>query len=501
MNRHPIGHWVIWMIAVLTCACSSSPATAPQQHPWNLKEMVGPIQKSIVTVITYDLEDKVSNIGSGFFISKSGILVTNHHVLTGAYKAVIKASDGNQYPVAAVLAENQLVDLIKVRIEIPHDRVTPIALSEEEPAIAERVVVIGSPLGLDQTVSEGIISAVREIPATGKIFQLTAPISPGSSGSPALNLRGEVIGVATFQLAKGQNLNFAVSIKALQSLTEKAAAPSITEWTIRNSRQGPALAETLCSKGVRLTIQGEYQEALTFFKKAAEANPDDPIAWYGLGSCYVGLGQTEDAIKAYKQPIAVNPDNASAHFVLAMYYKAIEQFQRAIQSLLEVIRIDPNSIQARFELGRVYRKLERTEEEIDSFQKILEINPNHVPTLFGMGQTMGRIGRYDEAVDLFNRASEVEPDNALIHYNLGVTYHLMNQSSDEIRAYTRAIQADPRMAAAHYNLAIVYLNQGHRKLALDQYEILKSLNTNAANLLFMQIYPASIDQKNLMESE
>jgi len=499
MNRRSIRILVLWVVALLTSACSGALAPSAQKHPWNLKEMVAQLQKSVVTLITYDLDGNLSNIGSGFFISKGGILVTNHHVLAGAYKAVIKTSKGSQYPVAAVLAENQLADLVKVRIDIPHDLVTPIVLSAQDPAIADRVVVIGSPLGLDQTVSEGIISAIREISANSKVFQLTAPISPGSSGSPALNLRGEVVGVATFQMAKGQNLNFAISIKALKTLTDKATTPSIAEWTIRNSQQGPALAASLCSKGVQFTIQGEYLEALTYFKQAAEASPDDPVVWYGLGSCYVGLGQPDAAIEAYKRPIAANPDNAMAHFVLAMYYKAIAKYQRALQSLLEVIRINPSSVQARFELGRVYGKLERTEEEIDSFQKILETNPNHVQTLFGMGQALGRLGRHDEAVVLFNRASAMEPDNALIYFNIGVTYHHMEQPANEIRAYTRAIRANPRMDIAHYNLALVFLNQGHRKLALDQYEILKSLNTDAANLLFKKIYPENIGGTSVPE--
>lgn len=490
MKRIGLLKVVVFAAALFVSACSSGPEPS-RQPPWGLKDLVGPIQKSVVTVINYDVDGKVSSIGSGFFISKSGILVTNFHVLEGAYNAEIRTPDGSQYPVATVLARSQLVDLIKVRVDIPDSRVTPIVIAREAPSVADSIFVVGSPMGLEQTVSEGIISAVREIPTGGTVLQLTAPISRGSSGGPVLNQDGEAVGVVTFQAARGQNLNFAISVDALEMLSEETSQPSIAEWTIGNSRQGPALAAALCSKGSQLTIQGEYEEALAYYKKAAETNPDDPDAWYGLGSCYVGLDQSEDAIAAYKRPIEQDPDNAVAHFILAMYYKAIDQYEQVVPTLLEVIRIDPDNLRAQFELGRAYGALERTAEQIDTFQGILEEQPAHVPTLLDLGTTLGKIGRLDDAMALFAQARTLEPDNALIYYNIGVTYSRMNRSEEAIRAYTRAIRVNPRMAAAHYNLGMAYLNQGRRQLALGQYEILSGLGADSADALFESIYPES----------
>jgi len=476
--------------ALVGGACSTGPELF-RQPPGSLKELVGPIQRSVVTVVNYDVDGDISSIGSGFFITESGILVTNFHVLEGAYSASIKTVDGSQYPVAAVLAKNRLVDLIKVRVDIADSRTTPVVLAREQPAVADSVLVVGSPMGLEQTVSEGIISAVREMPAGGTVFQLTAPISRGSSGGPVLNHDGKVVGVVTFQMARGQNLNFAVSVDALEMLTDEASQPSIAEWTIRNSKQGPALAAALCSKGSRLTIQGEYEEALTYFKKAADASPDDPDTWYGLGSCYVGLDRPDEAIAAYKRPIEQNPDNELAHFILAMYYKTIGRFEQVIPTLLEVIRIDPANLRAQFELGRAYGELDRTGEQIETFKEILEHQPDHIPTLLDLGATLGKIGQFEEAMALFTQAGGLEPDNELIHYNIGVTYNRMDRPEEAVRAYTLAIRANPRMAAAHYNLGLTYFNQGRRKLALDQYEILKSLDSDSANELFERVYPES----------
>jgi tetratricopeptide (TPR) repeat protein len=490
-------YWLFVGLSALIIGACSTPPEPSRLSPWRLKDLVAPLQRSVVTVVNYDVDGEVASIGSGFFISASGILVTNFHVLDGAYSAAIRTLDGELYPVETVLARSQLVDLIKVRVDIPDGRVEPVVLSGEAPAVADRVFVVGSPLGLEQTVSEGIISAVRNVPTGGTILQLTAPISQGSSGGPVLNRNGEAVGVVTFQAASGQNLNFAISIDALQLLTDETSELSIAEWTIRNSRQGPALAAALCSKGSRLSIQGEYEAALTYFQKAAETNPDDPEAWYGLGSCYVGLDQPEDAIAAYKRPIEKDPDNAVAHFVLAMVYKTTGRYDREIPPLLEVLRIDPGNLRARFELGRAYGALERTGEQIDTYNEILEAHPDHIPTLLDLGAALGSIGRLDEAMAMFTRAGGLDPKNELIHFNMGVTYDRMDLPEAAIRAYTLAIRANPRMAAAHFNLGRTYLSQGRRKLALDQYEILDGLGSEDAGRLFGEIYPESTGSTGL----
>lgn len=492
MFRIRLHNLLVIVAALIGSACSLAPEPS-QMPPQGLKDVVAPIKKTVVTVINYDVDGNISSIGSGFFISTSGVLLTNYHVLDGAYKAEIKTQDGSQYPVETVLAKNRLVDLIKVRVDIPQSQVMTVDLARQPPVVADNVFVVGSPMGLEQTVSEGIISAVREIPSGGKVLQLTAPISRGSSGGPVLNQDGEVIGVVTFQAARGQNLNFAISIDALEMLVNEASELSLAEWTIRNSKKGPALAAMLCSKGSRLSIQGEYEEALTYFKEAAEANPNDPDAWYGLGSCYVGLDQPEDAIAAYKRPIKSDPDNAMAHFILAMYYKTIGQYEQVIPSLMEVVRIDPANLRARFELGRAYGAIERTTEQVDTFREILDRQPDHIPTLLDLGATLGKIGRLDEAMVLFVQAGDLEPENELVHYNIGVTYNRMQRSDDAVRAYTRAIRANSRMAAAHFNLGMTYLNQGRRKLALDQYEILNGLGAESAKELFDSIYPESTE--------
>jgi tetratricopeptide (TPR) repeat protein len=455
---------------------------------------VATIQKSVVTVIAFDMDGDLSTIGSGFFINRDGTLVTNYHVLDGAYKAEIKTVDGNRYPIRAVIARNQPVDLITVRVEIPRELAVPVTMAADEPGVADRVAVIGSPMGLDQTISEGIVSAVRKHLSNGKVYQLTAPISEGSSGSPALNLKGQVFGVMTYQSAQGQNLNFAVSVHALNTLTQVPGEISLVEWTLQKSAKDPRLAVTLCARGAQLSIRGRYEAALDYFQKATETNPDNPDAWHGLGSCYIGLNQPDNAIEAYRQSIAVNPGDVTPHFMLAMYYKVLKQYQQEIPSLLQVIKLDPDHMRARMELAIAYGALDQTEAQIGTLKEMLKLKPNHVPALHLMGRTVGRIGRYDEALNLLTRAGELQPDNARIQFDIGVTYHLKKLPKEELRAYIRAIQADPRMAPAHHNMGLLFISQGNRKLALQQYEILKELDTELAQSLFGKIYSGTTEE-------
>jgi hypothetical protein len=183
---------------------------------------IGP---SVVVVQRYDESRQKTGIGTGFFVSSGGNVVTNHHVLRGAVSADIRLPSGRVYPVRHVLAEDPENDLIMVSVEVPPYEVQPLSVRPSMPAIGERVVVIGSPMGLDQTVSDGIVSAIRELQGSRKVIQITAPISTGSSGSPVVNMKGDVVAVACALMANGQNLNFGIPSERVSSLSPGSGYP------------------------------------------------------------------------------------------------------------------------------------------------------------------------------------------------------------------------------------------------------------------------------------
>jgi hypothetical protein len=196
--------------------------TGGSQDVSSIYKQIGP---SVVVVQRYDEKKQKTGIGTGFFMSSGGNVVTNHHVLRGAVSADIRVSSGKVYPVRNVLAEDPENDLIMVSVEIPPYEVQPLSVRASLPAIGERVVVIGSPMGLDQTVSDGIVSAIRELQGSRRVIQITAPISPGSSGSPVVNMKGDVVAVACALLANGQNLNFGIPSERVSSLSPGSGYP------------------------------------------------------------------------------------------------------------------------------------------------------------------------------------------------------------------------------------------------------------------------------------
>ncbi|MFZ0034786.1 MAG: trypsin-like peptidase domain-containing protein, partial [Sedimentisphaerales bacterium] len=273
-----------------------------------LVDLVKKVKPCVVLIETFDKDSKPIGQGSGFFIDNKGRLITNHHVVEDAYSATIKTSSGKEYPVQGIVAKDIEADIVKLVVNLPDANITFLNLSVNVPSEGEDIFVIGNPLGLESTVSTGIVSAVRDIPAFGKILQITAPVSPGSSGSPVINSKGEVIGIATLIAAKGQNLNFAIPSDKIIALKETSQTPIFDALTADSNN-----AQLFYQKGLKELWQENWSAALAYFQKAKEKNPQDSNAWFHIGYCYGQLGRWQEAMESFKQAIRINPDLAEAH--------------------------------------------------------------------------------------------------------------------------------------------------------------------------------------------
>lgn len=174
---------------------------------------------SAVTINPYKIANRVSSvIGSGFIISNDGLVLTNSHVVFG--RQVISVTlDNGQRAQAKLLGADPILDLAVLQIPGPHEGHPKAALGNSDALrIGEEVVAIGNPLGLEQTLTRGLVSGVNRILPESPmsvmlpLIQTDAPINPGNSGGPLLNRCGEVIGINTLILAEAQNIGFAVPI-------------------------------------------------------------------------------------------------------------------------------------------------------------------------------------------------------------------------------------------------------------------------------------------------
>jgi len=331
----------------------SIPVYGPALAQGNQPAISKKFSPSVVSIITYTPDGKPLAQGSGFFINQQGDVITNRHVLEGAGRAEIKTASGNLFPLEAILAEDEEGDLIKFSVKIPAQEVIPLSLSESIPEVGEKVIVIRSPLGLENAASYCIVSAVRDIPAFGKILQITAPISPGSSGSPVVNMKGEVLGVATFQRVKGQNLNFALPGERINKLIT-SKAKTVAEWNAKLQTEGIPEAEGLFKKGLSYYLAEDYEKAIPYFEKAVQKNPFSAGAYFCLGTAYDYLGRYQEAVEAYKQAIRLKPDLAEAHCNLALTYAHLDRYQEAVEAYKQAIRVKPEYAEAHYDLGATY---------------------------------------------------------------------------------------------------------------------------------------------------
>ncbi len=158
-------------------------------------------------------------LGTGFVVSTDGLIVTNAHVVKGAKTIYIKLKNNRVYSNARVIKADRKKDIVLLKIKAQGLKTVRLGNSNQI-TIGQRVVSIGNPLGLENTIADGLISGTREVGGL-KMFQISVPLSQGSSGGPLFNLKGEVIGVTTASLSGGQNLNFALPINEVKAFVQK----------------------------------------------------------------------------------------------------------------------------------------------------------------------------------------------------------------------------------------------------------------------------------------
>jgi S1-C subfamily serine protease len=191
------------------------------------KELYEKCAPAVFYLERYDTEGVLIGIGSGFFITRDGLAVTNYHVIDGAASARITTADGKTYPVKGLCGYDKTTDIALLQIDGSGFAYLDIADSDALD-VGTQIFTIGSPYGLLNTISDGIVSNVEQTLKGSSFIQFSAPISMGSGGGPVLNVMGQVVGVSCLTVLSGQTLNFAVPINALAGLAQTDAVTLIS---------------------------------------------------------------------------------------------------------------------------------------------------------------------------------------------------------------------------------------------------------------------------------
>lgn len=344
MNRRIFPQLLLLLIALVTAR--------PSYSQENLPELVKRVKPSIVAIVTYDAGGVALTTGSGFFL-RPGQVVTNLHVIRGARRCEVKTLDGKGriYQVAGLLDVDEEGDLALLSVEVPHSRARASQLAPLLPEEGEKIFVIGNPLKLEGSVSDGIVSAVRELPNIGKIIQITAPISHGNSGSPVFNLKGQVVGVVTIKVTNGQNINLAIGAARVRQL-QAGKRRLLAELTLRDKSGDPS--ESLYKNGLDSLWLGNFDNALGYFENAVNKNPARADAWVQVGFCKVKQGKNDEAIKAYQHAVALMPDSDEVRNKLGDAYYYSGKLMEAIAAYKEAVRLRPQSAEGYYNLALAY---------------------------------------------------------------------------------------------------------------------------------------------------
>jgi tetratricopeptide (TPR) repeat protein len=475
-------------LMAIVCSLALLIVSAPRRPAQDiLPELVRRIKPSAVAIETFDGKGEKLSRGSGFFIDTDRV-VTNRHVIEGAARAEVHSSTGKVFPVKGVVAVDAEGDIALLKVEAPGNQIPPLPLDRTSPQEGESVVVIGNPFGLEGSVTNGIVSAVRDIPTFGRIIQITAPISPGSSGSPVVNMQGQVIGVATLQITGGQSINFAIPSERISQL-QSSTLMTLPELNIATGRNRRAKAVQLFRDGLSFLSKDDCEKALPYFEKAAEADTNYAEAWAQTGFCNEKLGRHPEAIEASKKAVNLRP-SAESYFNIGLANYYLKQYREAIDAYRQAIKIDPyNSADAYYALGLVYRDTGKADEEIQAYKAAIRLRPDFTSAYERLGARYMKSKKYTEALEAFKQLSTLKPGDPATPNNIGEAYLEAGKLNEAVEAFRQAIRLKPDFGRAYYNLGKSFLALGNKDAALEQYNILQNIDQDWAEKLSALINP------------
>lgn len=434
-------------------------------------EVFEEVSDSVVVVYGKDREGDVISLASGVVLA-AGEVVTNCHVIEEVGDLSVKYKDSEH----VATRKHSDLDRDVCSLTVQGLKATAARLGATQTLkVGQRVYVIGAPRGLELTLSEGIISSLREVEG-GRYIQITAPISAGSSGGGLFDDAGRLIGLPTFYLSEGQQLNFAVPVEWVKALprrdmTAKNAATAITAWI---------------NKAIELDDKHDRVGLLQHAQRWTKARPSDAEAWFFLGIAQ-DYGLADEAIKAYQKAVRINPEFAEAWFLLGSSYESAGKMTQALEAYQKAVRVKPDNAIFWHRLGKTYKRAGQSTRAIVAFQQAVRIKPDYEAAWCILGDAYQEAGKMAQSIDTYHQALLINPDAAMIWLRLAVAYSESGQVEEENKAYQQALSIEPDAATLWRRLGIQYHSNGSSKDKLmEVYRRLKSLDPEMADYFFSE---------------
>jgi S1-C subfamily serine protease/cytochrome c-type biogenesis protein CcmH/NrfG len=427
-------------------------------------ELFSQASPAVALVEVRDADMKPVAIGSGFFVSDDGLLVTNYHVIASASFASVRTGKGGTMLVEGVAAADAKADLALLKVSAKGVPFLKVARGGT-PAVGTRVFAIGNPEGLTNTLSEGLISGVRSAEETGEValIQTTAAISHGSSGGALMTGDGTVVGVTKGAIEDGQNLNFAVPAE----LVRKLIAGRGTLRTLAS-----ASSETLSPRDAAAYVgvlealdRGKFEQAASLMKNLSDRQRNTPTFWFTTGCLHYKLQNLDLAEQAFKDAIKLRPDFSAAYSRLGDVYNYQNQNEKALDAYRKAVQINPKESRAYCGAGFVYGKQGEFDRAVAIFDKGIAADPKDVELLCRKGIMLGAAKRFAEAVKVYEVALKLDEKRIDTYIYVGETYMKWRKWDKAIGTYRKAIGFQPDNAMAYLNLGVAAFNAGDSKTA------------------------------------
>ena len=408
-------------------------------------------KKALAATVYLEMKNSTGTtlgFGSGFFV-KPNQIATNFHVIEGAAQGTAKlVGKYVRYQIEGIIATDKDNDLAVLKVTA--SGVTPLSLGDSDTVnIGAKVYVAGNPKGLEGTFSDGLISRRERYPK--KRLQMTAPISPGSSGGPVLNSAGEVIGisVSVHRALDAQNLNFAIPSNYLKALLGEARSAK----PLSQNNQSIS-AETYFLRGNAKYELGLYHAAIADYTAAIGLKPDDAGAYYNRGTAKNALKEYNAAISDFTQAIRLKSDYADAYGNRGIAKNALGQHFPAISDYDTAIRLKPDDALAYLSRGNAKAALKQYFHAISDYDMAIRLKPDYADAYNNRGTAKAKLGQYFPAISDYDMAIRLKPDYSLAYHNRGITKADLKQYAAAIADYTAVIRLKPDYVEAFHNRGI-----------------------------------------------
>ena len=405
--------------------------------------------RSVVVVHTKDALHQPLAQGSGVAIA-SGEVVTNCHVLKSGASFEIQVGT-SAFP-ATIVAADWDADLCI--LNVPGLKIPPAQIgSSGNLSVGSRVYAVGSPRGLDLSLSEGIVSQLRK-ETSHPLIQTTAPISSGSSGGGLFDDEGSLVGITTYYVEGGQNLNFAVPIEWVALINRSASV--VSQPHVERTPE-----TVLLIKAFEYGKKEQFVELLEFATEWSERDPSNKWGWYFKGFAYFAIGSDSDepiksAIREYKNSLAVDPQFAWAWSSLGYAYDLLDRALEAENAFRRALEIDSSMDELWASLGDVNMDLRRPQEAASAYRLAVKTDPSDQDSWRSLGSALFLSGNKFEALEAFRRAVALDPTDAWSYGGLGVAQSAIGRNFDAAQSFRKAVELNPSDASTLYMLGTAY---------------------------------------------